>query len=319
MDDSQYTAPPLPPKADLNLSLDDLRFLNKDTADTIETIRDVLLLLTPIIPTDVGPLFAAFLAEGLLTDCYDPSYGTLGSSSFPDCAALTPLVASSSADSQNAVVATPINELSGTVSAEDNSDGQVFPVYGTTSLEWSQEEYPPQITITQPKSIEYLHSGTITLNYNAADTGCGVGSEAVTMDGASTLLDGHSLASGQTINLLTEMAIGTHTFTVTAADNVGDTNTASVTFTIVVTAESIMTDVTQFLQSGAIKNSGEANSLLAKLAAAANARRRGLCSVAANNYQAYINELLAQSGMGVDASAATIMIADAQYLITHCP
>jgi hypothetical protein len=318
MDDTQYSAPPLPPRADLNLSLDDLRFLNSDTADTIETVRDVLLLGFPLKPT-LGPLFTAFLAEGLLTDCYDPSYGTLGSSQFPDCAALTPLAAASSADSQNVVVTTPIAELSSPVSAEDNSDGQVFPVYGTTSLEWSQEKYPPTITITQPTAMPYLHSDTITLNYSAADTGCGVGSVTATMDGNPTLSDGHSLASGQTINLLTEMILGTHTFTVTAADNVGGTNSVPVTFSIIVTPDSIINDVNQFLQSGAIKNHGIANSLLAKLNAASRARSRGQCSVAANLYQAFINELSAQGGKGVDATAAAIMIGDAQYLITHCP
>ncbi len=316
MDDSQYTAPPLPPKADLSLSLDDLRFLDKKTADTIVTVRDVLLALDP----GVGVLFTVFVAEGVLTDCYDPSYGTLGSSSFPDCAALTPLAATSSADLQNVVVTTPIDQLSGVpISAEDNSNSQKFPVYGSTSVEWSQEKYPPTITIVAPTTAQYLHSDTITLNYSAADTGCGVGSVTATMDGAATLPDGHSLANGQTINLLTEMTLGDHTFTVAAADNVGGTNTASVTFTIIVTAASIKVDVMEFLQSGAIKSSGEANSLLAKLDAAAAARARGQCSTAANLYQAFINELLAQSGKGVDAFAAAIMIADAQYLIAHCP
>jgi hypothetical protein len=94
---------------------------------------------------------------------------------------------------------------------------------------------------------------------------------------------------------------------------------ASVTFTIIVTAASIETDVTEFLAAGAIKNEGEATSLFAELNAAAAARARGQCSVAAHDYQAFINELLAQSGNGVDANAAAIMIADAQYLITHCP
>lgn len=318
MDDSQYTQPSLPAKADLSLSLDDLRFLNSDTADTIETVRDVLLLGFPLKPT-LGPLFSLFLAEGLLTDCYDPSYGTLGPSSFPDCAALTSLMASSPADSQNVVTTTPINDLAGPVSAEDNSDSQKFPVYGTTSLEWSQEKFPPNITITQPTSTQYVHSTSITLNYSATDTGCGVGSVTATMDGAPTLPDGHSLASGQTINLLTEMTLGDHTFTVTASDNVGGTSTASVTFSIIVTAASIEDDVNQFLASGAIKNPGLANSLLAKLEAGAAARGRGQCSVAANQYQSFINALQAQSGNGVDATAAAILIADAQYLITHCP
>jgi hypothetical protein len=59
--------------------------------------------------------------------------------------------------------------------------------------------------------------------------------------------------------------------------------------------------------------------LLAKLNAAAAARARGNCATAAHIYQAFINELQAQSGKGIDAAAAAIMIADAQYLILHCP
>jgi len=310
----------LPPKADLNFSLDDLAFLDKGTADTIETVRAVAIGISPI---DIGPLFTGLLAEGLLTDCYDPSYGILGPpdapvDTFPGCAALKPLTASSPADSQNEVVATPINELSGPVSAEDNSNSQVFPIYGHLDLEWSQEKFPPNITITQPTATTYVHSDKITLNYSAADTGCGVGSVTATMDGAPTLRDGHSLDNGQTINL-TEMTLGDHTFTVSAGDNVGGTNSASVTFSIIVTAASIENDVNQFFAAGLIKNGGEANSLLAELDAAAAARLRGKCSTAANHYQNFISELQAQSGKGVDATAAAIMIGDAQYLITHCP
>jgi hypothetical protein len=92
-----------------------------------------------------------------------------------------------------------------------------------------------------------------------------------------------------------------------------------VPFIIIVTPDSIKDDVNQFLAMGAIKNDGEANSLLAKLNAGADARARGECDTAANNYSAFINELTAQSGKGVDSNAADIMIADAQYLITHCP
>ena len=320
MDDSQYTAPPLPPKADLSFSIDDLRFLDNGTADTIELVRAAAIAISP---ADIEPLFSGLLGRGLLTDCYDPSSGILGPAdhpvdTFPDCAALKPLTASSPADSQNEVVAKPIDELSGPVSAEDNSNSQVFPIYGHLDLEWSQEKFPPNITITQPTATTYVHSDTITLNYSATDTGCGVGSVTATMDGAPTLRDGHSLDNGQTINL-TELTLGDHTFTVTAGDNIGGTNSVLVTFSIIVTADSIKNDVNDFLAAGLIKNGGEANSLLAKLDAGAAARSRGQCNVAANHYQSFINELQAQSGNGVDANAAAIMIGDAQYLITHCP
>jgi len=139
------------------------------------------------------------------------------------------------------------------------------------------------------------------------------------MDGATTLPNGVGLANGQMISLLTALSLGTHTFSVDSVDNVNNAGTNSVTFSIIVTPDSIKEDVQQFLQGGAIKNKGQANSLLAKLDSAAAARSRGQCATAANIYQAFINELEAQSGKGVSASAAAIMIADAQYLIAHCP
>jgi len=88
---------------------------------------------------------------------------------------------------------------------------------------------------------------------------------------------------------------------------------------LMVTPVSIKGDVTQFLQSGAIKNAGLAGSMLSKLSAAAAARGAGKCSTAANIYQAFINELNAQSGKGVDTTAAAVLITDAEFLIAHCP
>jgi hypothetical protein len=114
------------------------------------------------------------------------------------------------------------------------------------------------------------------------------------------------------------MQLGTHTFQADAVDHVTNHGISSVSFEIIVTPDSIKQDVNLFLGAGQIKNSGEANSLLAKLSAAADARARGNCAAAANIYNAFINELQAQSGKGVDPAAAAIMIADAQYLIAHC-
>ena len=138
------------------------------------------------------------------------------------------------------------------------------------------------------------------------------------MDGSSTL-NGHGLADGQVVNLLTDLTVGAHSFTVQAQDRLNNQGVSSVTFTIIVTPQSIEQDVNIFLSMGAIRNNGLANSLLSKLVAAAAARARGDCATAGNIYSAFINELHAQSGKGVDATAAAIMIADAQYLIANCP
>jgi hypothetical protein len=183
---------------------------------------------------------------------------------------------------------------------------------------FSVDSTPPTITINGPQASSYSHSATITLNYGAIDTGSGVKSVTATMDGSSTL-GGQALSDGATLNLLTLLSLGSHTFTVTAVDNVGNTSTQSVVFTIVVTPDSIKADVNQFLASGAIKSQGLANSLLASLNAASDARTRGDCKTASNNYQAFINQINAQSGKGITSQAASIMIGDAQYLIAHCP
>jgi hypothetical protein len=91
----------------------------------------------------------------------------------------------------------------------------------------------------------------------------------------------------------------------------------SVTFTIIVTAQSMIDDLNQLQASGAI--SGNANSLLAKLNNALSKQTSGQCNPAGNMYGAFINEVMAQNGKTITPAAAAILIADAQYLITHCP
>lgn len=179
---------------------------------------------------------------------------------------------------------------------------------------------PPVSTIVQPQATAYVHSATLTLSYSTSDgAGSGVASSTPAMDGNATLPGNVGLQSGQPIKLLTELALGSHTFKVNGVDHLGNAASSSVTFTIIATPDSIKNDVRQFLQSGAIKRRVIAVSLLATLDIAAAAQARGLCGVARRAYQTFINELQAQSGNGVDADAAAIMIADAQYLMAHCP
>ena len=179
---------------------------------------------------------------------------------------------------------------------------------------------PPVNSLSQPQAIAYAHSAVLTLGYSVSDgTGSGVASFTPTMDGATTLTGVANLQSGTSINLLTTLALGPHTFKVASSDNLNNSGATSVTFTIVVTPASIEGDVTQFLQMGGIKNAGLASTIMSNLVAAAAARQRGQCSTAANIYSSFINAVLAQRGKGITTTAADIMIADAQYLIFHCP
>jgi len=181
------------------------------------------------------------------------------------------------------------------------------------------DKTPPALTISQPTMTSYPHSGVLTLDYSSAtDDESGVKSVTPTLD-SSTTLGGRGLTSGRTINLLTELTVGDHTFTVTAVDNAGNTASPSVTFSITVTPGSIMDDVNYFVSTGDIFFKNEATSLLQKLRAGAAYRAVADCTHANQVYQSFISELGAQNGKKVRQTSADIMIADAQYLIAHCP
>lgn len=95
---------------------------------------------------------------------------------------------------------------------------------------------------------------------------------------------------------------GTHTLTATATDNAGNTETVSTSFTVQVTHESLCA-----LARSYSTNQGVANSLCAKLAAAADASGRGQTTAAANMLEAFRNEVAAQSGKALTpAQAATL-------------
>ncbi len=180
-----------------------------------------------------------------------------------------------------------------------------------------QDTSPPVISIQQPATGTYVHSATLTLDYTVADVCTGVREFTVLLDGAPTLA-GHGLESGQAIPLLTELALGTHTFSISAVDQIGNAGSATAVFEIIVTAESILESVRQFLEGGQI-TLDDGSSLLSKLKAAAAARAEGKCKLADLIYQSFIRELEAQRGKKVDPGAADILIADAEYLIAHCP
>ena len=176
----------------------------------------------------------------------------------------------------------------------------------------------PVIAISSPTATSYLHNSTLTLGYTVSDGGSGVATIGPTLDGAGSV-GGHGLASGQAINLLTEVPSGSHVFAVHTADAVGNISDVSVSFQVVVTADSIRDEVGLFRTDGDIAKQGIAQSLLAKLAAAQSSRAAGDCATAANQYGAFVNEVQAQAGKAIENAVASILIADAQYLIAHCP
>lgn len=177
----------------------------------------------------------------------------------------------------------------------------------------------PVITIVQPTATHYVHSATLTLNFSVSDgSGSGVNHDTVTLDG-STIVAGQMLVNGLRINLLTELRLGAHTFSITAVDNLGNTATRSVTFTIIVTPRSIIADVQAFLSSGDLENARIADVLLEKLQASAKAEGHGNLERASDIYCAFIDKVEDLTGEDISPIAAEILIANARYLAGQDP
>ncbi|MEO8679972.1 MAG: hypothetical protein ABI665_13050 [Vicinamibacterales bacterium] len=176
----------------------------------------------------------------------------------------------------------------------------------------------PGIVIIQPAATEYTHSDTLVLDYSVTDGGSGVATVTPTMDG-DTMVAGAGLQSGRAIQLLTALPLGDHTFAVDADDHVGNVSpTHSVTFSIVVTPESLIKAITIFEGLGDIKST-LVKPLLATLGNAAQKFNSSQCIPAQNMYRAFINQVRAQKGKAITAFAADILIADAEFLIADCP
>jgi FIMAH domain-containing protein len=81
------------------------------------------------------------------------------------------------------------------------------------------------------------------------------------------------------------------------------------------TVQSLQQCVQHAADQGFISNRGVANSLLAELAAADEAVTRGQPDVAANQVQAFIQEVQAQAGIQIEQTHADHMIAHAQAVV----
>lgn len=155
------------------------------------------------------------------------------------------------------------------------------------------------------------------LRYEAEDgSGSAVKATSATIDGQRSL-NGRSLANNTPVDLLSQLSLGTHTFTVEATDHVGNRTTQSVTFAIIATSQSIIHDIALFVDRGDI-DAKRGTSLTVKLAAAAKSSAAGRCDTAANEYRAFIHEVEAQTDKGISRTASRVLIDDAQYLIANC-
>jgi FIMAH domain-containing protein len=173
----------------------------------------------------------------------------------------------------------------------------------------------PSLTVDEPQPVAYPHTASVTLDYAVADACAGVAQQVVRLDGATTIA-GHGLASGQAIDLLTELSLGTHTFRLEATDALTNASATEVPFTVIATPDSLIDAVRRFAATGAVTEPGIANALEAHARAAT--RGADSCKRTANLYGTFIRFVRNHTPKKIDPTAAAILIGDAEYLIDHC-
>jgi 2',3'-cyclic-nucleotide 2'-phosphodiesterase/3'-nucleotidase len=164
----------------------------------------------------------------------------------------------------------------------------------------------PVITINVPAASDYLHPASLTIDFTAADDISGLKT-------VEALLDGVTVTNAQVIDLYT-LALGPHTFTVNALDKAGNAASQSVDFNVTATIDSLKTGVNRFYQDGSIKNKGVYNGLMQTLKVASESKKPELTSL---TLHAFILQVKAQRGRHITTQAADLLIADANWVITH--
>jgi hypothetical protein len=103
----------------------------------------------------------------------------------------------------------------------------------TTSVTFTVDTIAPSVSIISPTTGSYNDTGSVTVKWNATDSGSGIAKTEIKFDSGSW-----NIVSGSS-DILTSLAAGSHTVTVRATDYAGNMNTASVTFTVDTVAPSV--------------------------------------------------------------------------------
>lgn len=159
----------------------------------------------------------------------------------------------------------------------------------------------PTITVSGLVYGTYSDSMNITPILAISDNLSGSDSSKTTVT-LNTYGVQQTISQGATIPLYT-LPLGSHVLIVTASDLAGNTSSQTVQFQTTTSIQSLQVLITQFTNDGWIDNAGIANSLQSKLSA--------------NNLEAFVNEVQAQSGKHIIAQYANYLLRDAEHLLSR--
>ena len=174
-----------------------------------------------------------------------------------------------------------------------------------------------------PTSIYRIDIGTGGQTLVAPVVGSGFFAQVLAIDSASHTIFAKTddFSTGSDVQTIQSVDDVTGAYTVSTGGLTTDfyINTLAFEGASAITPDSVAADVRQAFSSGAIQNQGLEQAILAQLSAANDARTRGQCGPAASIYGALVKAIQAQSGVKVDASTATRLVTEIQFLIDHCP
>ncbi|MGE7825678.1 polysaccharide lyase family 8 super-sandwich domain-containing protein [Paenibacillus sp. NPDC093718] len=195
----------------------------------------------------------------------------------------------------------------GTDSAElaFESDGEYRLIYRAVDLAGHMEaereaafridRTPPTAQVNVVTGAVYSNDEVLDLQVVTHDEGSGPDSSRTAL-----LLDGQPIAPDENV-LLYLLEPGPHTLSVSSSDMAGNSHQVEVVFHTETSAEALSRLVDLFEESGAIDNSGIANSLRLKLSS--------------GELQAFLHHVEAQRGKHIAAQEADILIRDALALL----
>ncbi len=174
-----------------------------------------------------------------------------------------------------------------------------------TTRSYYLDNTPPSVAITSPAAGQYDTAASLPVVVSATDTGSGVASSATTLNGA---------AAPQVIETFV-LGPGVHVLTITARDHLGHEASAAVSFRVRATAASLRTNVVNAGTSGTISDPAVLQGLLDKLDAAAQSHLKGKHAAEWKQLEAFVLQVEAQSGQGIDPALAALLIAYAKDIV----
>lgn len=164
----------------------------------------------------------------------------------------------------------------------------------------------PEVTISSPEATTYGHHEIVPVDLTVTDAKSGIDTIEVWLDGAAIEPDAE-------LDLL-DLALGDHVLSVRATDLSGNVAEAEVTFTVEATIATLQATIERLVADGVL-GQGTADSLLRKVAAAADAVDRGQVPVAMRQLRAFVEAIDGQAKDRVAPETADLLRGDAEAVI----